>query len=528
MMNDIQILIGDVRKTLKDVPDNSVNCCVTSPPYYGLRSYVPDDADYKDSEIGMEQTPEEFIENLVEVFREVKRVLTNDGVCYINIGDSYYNYRPGKGQALVQQTMHNDKRDMPDNCARRGNKLEGLKEKDLIGIPWALAAALRAPYYTGHIKKEIDRVWLAAMMDGEGSISGFIHDRPDGTGIRTGVNVCLTNTCLKMLDNASKIWPASLIPHQIHNERLGKRPVFRWKPSGAANTGAFLAEIYPYLITKKTQALLAWNLLEFQKNGQKWGKSNKAEEVREKRNIIVGLLSELNKGKNVIVPSWCVEPPSLFEKGWYLRQDIIWAKACSGVYGGGSVLPESCRDRFCRSHEYLFLLTKSQKYYFNQEAVAEKQAAVSLKRAFSNNNMDARKGKGDEQYAISGKSQDKCYAKARAKIESGEEMTRNRRSVWTVGLRPSEVGHFAPYPAELVEPCILSGCPDNGIVLDPFGGTGTTAVMATLLGRKAIHCDLDPRTSDFIKERKREIIKQRNSDGETVTNGKIVKARKLF
>lgn len=359
MMNDIQILIGDVRKTLKDIPDNSVNCCVTSPPYYGLRSYVPDDADCKNAEIGMEQTPEDFIQNLVEVFREVKRVLTDDGVCYINIGDSYYNYRPGKGQALVKQTMHNDKRDMPDNCARRGNKLEGLKEKDLIGIPWALAFALRAD-------------------------------------------------------------------------------------------------------------------------------------------------------------------------GWYLRQDIIWAKSCSGVYSGGAVMPESCRDRFCRSHEYVFLLTKSQKYFFNQAAVAEKQAAVSLKRAFSNNNMDARKGKGDEQYAISGKSQDKCYAKARAKIEAGEEMTRNRRSVWTVNLRPSEVGHFAAYPAELVEPCILSGCPENGIVLDPFGGTGTTAVMANLLGRKAIHCDLDPRTSDFIEERRREIIKQRNSDGETISNGKIVKARKLF
>lgn len=356
MMNDIQILIGDVRKTLKQLPDNSVNCCVTSPPYYGLRSYVPDDAEYKADEIGMEQSPEEFIQNLVNVFREVKRVLRDDGVCYINIGDSYSG--SGKGQ------FSDGERDQKKNKTK-GMKLisgkvpDGLKPKDLIGIPWMLAFALRAD-------------------------------------------------------------------------------------------------------------------------------------------------------------------------GWYLRQDIIWAKACSGVYGGGSVLPESCRDRFCRSHEYLFLLTKSQKYYFNQEAVAEKQAAVSLKRAFSNNNMDARKGKGDEQYAISGKSQDKCYAKARAKIESGEEMTRNRRSVWTVGLRPSEVGHFAPYPAELVEPCILSGCPGGGVVLDPFGGTGTTAVMANLLGRRAIHCDLDPRTSDFIEERKREIIKQRNTDGETISNGKIVKARKLF
>ena len=113
--------------------------CVTSPPYYGLRNYGGEQ-----DQIGQEDTPEQFIENLVDVFRSVRDVLTDDGTLWVNIGDSYYNYRPGKGQALVKQTLSKTERDQPQTCARRGNKLEGLKEKDLIGIPWMLAFALRA------------------------------------------------------------------------------------------------------------------------------------------------------------------------------------------------------------------------------------------------------------------------------------------------------------------------------------------------------------------------------------------------
>lgn len=378
MQEGLKILIGDVRKTLKDLPENSVNCCVTSPPYYGLREYATAEweggnpecehsgnpceqcgAVKMDSQIGMEDTPEEYIENLVSVFREIRRAMTDDGVCFINIGDSYYNYRPGKGQSICKQSMSKTKQDLPDTCARRGNKLEGLKEKDLIGIPWMLAFALRAD-------------------------------------------------------------------------------------------------------------------------------------------------------------------------GWYLRQDIIWAKACSGIYSGGTVMPESVKDRLCRSHEYIFLLTKNRNYYFDSDAIAEEQKDISLKRAYSNNNMDKRKGKGDEQYAISGKAQDKTYAKMRERIESGEEMKRNRRSVWTINTRPSSVAHFAAFPYELVEPMILAGCPVGGTVIDPFGGTGTTAIAANLLGRNAIHCELSKKYIGIIDERRKEIIKQKQTDGLNIANGKITKARKLF
>ena len=132
------ILFGDCLQTLKEF-DEKARCCITSPPYYGLRDYGGEDC-----QIGQEESPEEYIQKLVKVFQEVRNNLTEDGTLWLNIGDSYYNYRPGKGQALVKQSVATNKQDLPDKCARRGNKLEGLKEKDLIGIPWLLAFALRA------------------------------------------------------------------------------------------------------------------------------------------------------------------------------------------------------------------------------------------------------------------------------------------------------------------------------------------------------------------------------------------------
>jgi DNA modification methylase len=133
-----QILNGDCIEMMKTLPDKSVNCCVTSPPYFGLRDYG------HDGQIGLEETPEAFVQKMVEVFREVKRVLRDDGTCWVNLGDSYYNYRPGKGQALAKQSCASNDQDLPQSCARRGNKLDGLKEKDLIGIPWRVAFALQA------------------------------------------------------------------------------------------------------------------------------------------------------------------------------------------------------------------------------------------------------------------------------------------------------------------------------------------------------------------------------------------------
>ena len=270
------ILYGDCRQTLDTLKSqitigicDKPRMCVTSPPYYGLRDYGGEN-----SQIGLEQTPEEYVNEMVKVFREVRNILTDDGTLWLNIGDSYYNYRPGKGQSLVKQSVSNTKQDLPDKCARRGNKLDGLKEKDLIGIPWMLAFALRAD-------------------------------------------------------------------------------------------------------------------------------------------------------------------------GWYLRQDIIWNKP--------NPMPESVRDRCTKSHEYMFLLSKNQNYYFDVNAI--------------------------------------------------KEPTRRKRSVWNVQTKPYRGSHFAVYPPELIEPCILAGSEEGDIVLDPFMGSGTTAMVAKALGRDYIGCELHEDYGNLIKKR---------------------------
>ena len=270
------ILYGDCLQTLDTLKSHisigicdKPRMCVTSPPYYGLRDYGGED-----NQIGHEDTPEEFISNLVNIFSKVKDCLADDGTLWLNMGDSYYNYRPGKGQALVKQTVANSKQDLPDKCARRGNKLEGLKEKDLIGIPWMLAFALRAD-------------------------------------------------------------------------------------------------------------------------------------------------------------------------GWYLRQDIIWNKP--------NPMPESVRDRCTKSHEYIFLLSKNQNYYFDVDAI--------------------------------------------------KEPTRRKRSVWNINKKGYKDTHFAVYPPDLIIPCIKASSEKNDIILDPFMGSGTTAMVAKELGRDYIGCELHEDYGKLIQKR---------------------------
>jgi hypothetical protein len=457
---------------------------------------------FEPAEIGLEQTPEQYIAAMVEVFRCVRDVLADDGTLWLNIGDSYAT--GGK-----QQMGRRDER--PEYLEKRaerfgtgkekalaGGNLEsfrsvdfGCKPKDLIGIPWALAKALRDPFYSGKIKREMDRVWLAAMMDGEGTISGFYHDRADGTGVRTGVNVCLTNTCTQIIDRAVQIWPASLHPHMQNNERLGTRDVFRWKPSGAENVGEFLAELYPYLMTKKRQAMLAWNLMQFSKDGQKWGKSIQAEEVRQKRETLVRLISSLNHGEPVVIPDWVKEPPSLYEHGWYLRQDIIWHKP--------NPMPESVRDRCTKAHEYVFLLSKSGRYFFDADAIREpwegeaaKAVAMGKKEVGQRGiNASARRGLTDGQATQFKKQGHSGYFGADGKCLLNP-LGANKRSVWKVATSPYKGAHFATFPPDLIKPCILAGSRPGDIVLDPFMGSGTTAAVALQHGRQYLGCELNP------------------------------------
>ena len=345
-----KILYGDCRNTLKQF-DEKARMCVTSPPYYGLRDYgtatwiggdpncnhrrdskvKPEncntghknhdemygvgDAIYKtvcpkcgairqDNQIGLEETPEKYVEEMVKVFRLVRDNLTDDGTLWLNIGDSYYNYRSDGN--YPKQTVSKTRQDLPTKTPVRGNKLDGLKQKDLIGIPWMLAFALRAD-------------------------------------------------------------------------------------------------------------------------------------------------------------------------GWYLRQDIIWHKP--------NPMPESVKDRCTKSHEYIFLLSKNKNYYYNNEAIKEPAKDWGTR----NRTKGKYHNEGTGLQPHSGLT--KSYPK------------KNKRSVWSVTTKPFKGAHFAVFPPELIEPCIKAGSEVGDIILDPFMGSGTTAMVAKMLDRYYIGCELSEDYGNLIQER---------------------------
>lgn len=463
---------GDCLDVLRTLPDCSVHCCITSPPYFGLRDYgVP-------GQIGLEPTPEEYVSRMVEVFREVRRILRDDGTLWLNLGDSYAattKGSSGKGdkQRSNAGTLLED---------RRWAVPEGLKPKDLIGIPWAVAAALRDPYYTGKIARERDRVWLAAMIDGEGTICGFHHVRADDGRPRTGIHITITNSSKALLDEAARIWPVSHSEHNVPGDgHLGKRPTWRWIVHGIENKTLILREIYPYLIDKKRQAMVAYNLLLLMADAKRLGHSPQRDATREKRKVLTDLLSSLNHRAPVDLPNWLLEPPSVFEPSYYLRQDIIWAKP--------NPMPESVKDRCTKAHEYLFLLSKSARYYFDAEAIKEASVSGDTRRPHGSDGawqMDGRdkweKGQGEQR-------------------EQADPGTRNKRSVWTVSTRPYKGAHFATFPPKLIEPCVLAGCPVGGVVLDPFFGSGTTGAVAVQNGRKYVGIELNPAYIELARKR---------------------------
>lgn len=291
------IINADARFALTCLPDQYVNCCVTSPPYFGLRDYGAD------GQIGLEETPDAYVAEMVSVFREVRRVLRDDGTLWLNIGDSYAgggggNY--GNGKSVKSQGGQ-----QVTNVRNRKSWMEqsGLKSKDLIGIPWMLAFALR-------------------------------------------------------------------------------------------------------------------------------------------------------------------------EDGWYLRQDIIWHKP--------NAMPESVTDRCVKSHEYVFLFSKSPKYHFDYEAIKEDTVGGTKGSGASSPTGTHRENRADVGY---------------------DGTLRNRRSVWTVATKPFHGAHFATFPYSLVEPCILAGCPEGGRVLDPFFGAGTTGLVATELGREYLGIELNPEYVEISKRR---------------------------
>jgi len=324
----VQIITGDCRAELAKLPAESVNCCVTSPPYFGLRDYGVD------GQIGLENTPEAFVTELVAVFREVRRVLRDDGVCWLNLGDSYAG---GGGHCPTAPSSTYSKSGKYGEALKSGGiKPQGtIKQKDLIGIPWRVAFALQAD-------------------------------------------------------------------------------------------------------------------------------------------------------------------------GWYLRQDIIWAKP--------NPMPESVQDRCTKAHEYVFLLSKSPRYWYDADAIAEPVAPATVSRLAQD--VEAQEGS----HRVPGKTNGPMRA-ARGKALTSPRNDgntwnenngrgfiptsdfRNARSVWNIATQPFSEAHFATFPPELAERCIKAGCPEGGVVLDPFGGAGTTGLVADRLQRNAILIELNPEYAAMAKRR---------------------------
>jgi DNA modification methylase len=311
-MNIIEF--GDCRDTMRKWKEQGIKAqtCVTSPPYYGLRDYG------HVGQIGLEETPEQYIAAMVEVFRCVWDVLADDGTLWLNIGDSY-NTSPAGNKTWGDGVGTN--KAYEENQIHHGKKIiKSLKPKDLIGIPWLLAFALRAD-------------------------------------------------------------------------------------------------------------------------------------------------------------------------GWYLRQDIIWHKP--------NPMPESVTDRCTKAHEYIFLMSKKQKYYYDIEPIREQIKPSTDGQASVRRSGDS-KTRSKEHWGVP-------HNPENVIVQYEEIKGANKRSVWSVPTKPYTGAHFAVFPEELIEPCIMAGAPVGGIVLDPFMGSGTTAQVAQHLGRQYLGCELNP---DYKLLQKKRVAQQ--------------------
>lgn len=300
----VTVVNADVMDGLRSLESDIVQCCVTSPPYWGLRDYGTP------GQIGLEKTPAEFVARLVAVFEEVRRVLKPDGVCFVNLGDSYAASTKGSSGVGDKQTS-NAGTILKD---RRWAIPQGLKPKDLVGIPWRVAFALQ-------------------------------------------------------------------------------------------------------------------------------------------------------------------------DAGWWLRQDIIWAKP--------NPMPESVTDRCTKSHEYIFLLTKSARYFWDAEAISETAIHAGQIVVLGEKSLS----KGQANGANVSASGNGTAASVTVKD------TRNKRSVWTIATAPFAEAHFATFPPELPEICIKAGSKPGDTVLDPFGGAGTTGLVADRLQRNAILIELNPQYAAMATKR---------------------------
>jgi len=491
------IINKDVIEGLKGIPDESIQCCVTSPPYWGLRDYGVD------GQLGLEPTLEEYIAKMVEVFQEVKRVLRKDGTCWVNLGDAYAGGGRGGNPA---ESKHRKQAPNVGSLISPSKIPANLKAKDMIGTPWRIAFALQQPQYTGDIKDIKDRVWLAAAIDGEGCM--FIHKRKKGQSngqgyVRKnasyGAGLEVANTNKAFVEKCMEITGKGSICHQD----LGRRQrIYRWNLR-SNECRKVIEQIYPHLVIKQHEARLLI------------GCPSSGEKAHEAHQSVIALH---NGGEATID----FDPPnSMYEPGWYLRSDIIWSKS--------NPMPESVTDRPTKSHEYIFLLTKSARYYYDAEAIktAPAESTINDKRGNDDGTRSDRNYPGSPSNGgtnlggpirgsaggfrpNSGRRQKwpgigPQHGAQRDRGEKYEPMAThqrvNRRTVWNIPAQAYPEAHFATFPEMIPKLCILAGSKRGDTILDPFLGSGTTGMVAQNEGREWIGIELNPEYAEMARKR---------------------------
>ena len=458
----IKVYVGDNRETLKNLADESVHTCITSPPYWGLRDYGTgeweggdENCDHidrakqgggvdskkqrtsagtqnfqhqkqcgkcgairKDNQLGLEETPEEFVENLVNVFREVKRVLRDDGTVWLNLGDSYSS---GGRTTTTNQTLRGDK----DYGVTRPKPSEGIKPKDLVGIPWRVAFALQADGW--YLRQDI--IW----------------HKPNPMPESVKDRCTKAHEYIFLLSKNAKYY--------FDNEAIKEDGVTK----GFADSPSSIKAVDGVGGSRD-------NIHKYRGSNKSHGKyKNQETEAKNRQGL------HANRGDKLIeVREGLPEQSVLVE---FLRSRVN-----AKTLADNTDIPLTKIEHWFRKDKTGFSYPSIEDWKKVREFVDD----------FSNEFYEIDKGLSEfdlktDEVVINPK--------------------RNKRSVWTVTTKPFKGAHFATFPMDLIEPCVLAGCPEGGVVLDPFGGSGTTAQVANGFNRDAILCELSQDYVDIMKKR---------------------------
>lgn len=449
---------GDCRETMRAWAADGVRAqmCVTSPPYFGLRNYN------HEGQLGLERTPEQYIAAMVEVFRCVWDVLADDGTLWLNLGSSYASGDKPPNQSLLRQRV--------PSCGKRGTAPQGSQ-----GADRACLDSCDEPQGATHCHHESSartgQSSRQAAQQIEPTTQGSEHsgfDQSSRLTFQTGDHQSTTGATSQNVQGALLLSDEALVCQQEPRTSLRDAQECADKSACTCGTSRMLQ---PLAVHTKGKESFFSACRRSDCNGI--GMCGYCFSSLTTASLNIKQKDELNIPHLVAM--------ALQADGWILRQTIIWSKP--------NPMPESVRDRCTKAHEYVFLLSKSKRYFFDSDAVAEPVAASTVER-LSQPMLHQQGGSA----RVPGKTNGNMKA-------VGNTEKRNRRSVWTVATRPYKGAHFATFPPALIEPCILAGSRPGDIVIDPFMGSGTTAAVAIEHGRQYLGCELNPGYGALQQER---------------------------